>query len=734
MLRFLSGRPLMRMLAVAIATLAIAVGATVVIVNRGPLPTILAQKGIAILEKRYSAQIEMERARFAGPLRLVLYNVTVTAPQMPLIDGPLHAEQVQLDFSLMSVLRGQHLAGLESVHLIAPQIQLNYSNYLQLVQGTSGTRHSWRNPAGAGVSSQAGNLPLSKRSAKTAESGKTSALPRLPRLALLVRDGKLSFTGQGAPGSVHIDLAAYGAGDTLKITRLAMREGAGELQATGTIARTGALSAKVSMKDWLAMDLLEWYPAFSGKGRGTLSAQVALAGTWDQPLVSGLVGLHDARLAVPGAKGTQYLTFPQATARFTGIAGGINLTTLAINTPTGQITGRGDITGRRVNVQLTANNLALPTDIPWLSAWGVAGKAAFTGTLTGPLAQPALDGQVALRQGQLWHQKVDNAQGQLHLDAAEFRFRQVQVAKANSRYLLQGELTGLGTAKQALQVQLDSRSGRVEDLLAVLAIPIDAKGRLDGQLRFGGPFTNVVTAGQVTVHNASLYGERLDWAQGGFRWGDGRLELDKVNGRVGNGQLLLTGSAALDGSALQMDVEAHDWPVDQVTHLQKLVPGWQGALSWTGTLRGSVAQPEMRGNLLAKQLRMGKAVVTRVEGPISIDAGNLQTTGLLARTPNGGSWQLTGQVRNVLTKPELDIDLDVADESLSALLAMGGYRIPAALFDGVVHGTVLVNGPVNDPETRLQLRLADRGLADRNALQLSLRIADRRVSILRVGA
>jgi len=685
--------------------------------GEGPVPAMLAARGISLLEQYLPLEIAVESVRFQGPLRLALTNVDVTTAQ---IDGitRMHIDEVYLDFDLLSVLRNDHLAGIKQIQLIAPEIVMEYDAYMEYVRPAEAQSRR----AGGGA----------KRLAAKPAPPKVSS--SWPALTVHIRRGRVLLDGAGAPGALQVNATVHSSDQAIQVKRLQVMRGAGQLLAYGELQASGDISAQIKAADWLLADALAWYPYFTVAGRGTLDGQVQVEGTLQAPATTARLELHAAKLAWPNTTPTQYLELTKATASLMSIPGGWQVDALEVNTPTGKLTASGRTMGQSLQLALAAQDLALPADIPLVAIWGIAGQAAFNGEVTGTFAQPVLSGRLTMDTGQVWHQDVDSAAGFLTLTRERMQFDQIEITKGRARYQLQGELDQPAAADPTIDGRLISTAGRVEDLLAVLGLSLDATGEMDGTLTFQGPFSQVVTTGDVTVQDAYLFGEALDWAQGRFRWGDGQLALQDVKARAATGELLVTGTAALDGSALDMHVTVSDWALERIEHLKQLATDWRGDFSFQGDLQGSATNPQVRGQMSAHRLQLGKAMFEELSGPVTFADGHLVSSGLHARTKQGGDWRLSGELRHLWQNPQLDVRLALENESLSALLAMGGYRVPAALVDGAVHGSVDLAGAIGDPQAHLKLFLTDPGMPARHGLQLELRIADRRVSIIRLGA
>ena len=247
-------------------------------------------------------------------------------------------------------------------------------------------------------------------------------------------------------------------------------------------------------------------------------------------------------------------------------------------------------------------------------------------------------------------------------------------------------------------------------------------------MSFSGPFGGIVSTGDVYLTDLAFLGEYVPRAEGAFRWGDGEVRLNDVRVYCGEGLMVVDGSIGADGSFMRLRLDVTDWPLESIRYARL----GSGLLSWSGELEGSVDDPYVVGNMLLCDVQLGEGRLRRLEGVVRYDGHDLESSGLTAVMEDGGTWWMSGKISDVDSKRLLDISVRVSDQSLSSLLAMGGYKIPAALVDGAVHGTVEVEGTAQNPKALLQLRLTERAAWHEEALELHLQIADRRVRILRL--
>jgi len=459
-------------------------------------------------------------------------------------------------------------------------------------------------------------------------------------------------------------------------------------------------------------------------------------------------------LLFTGRDGTDEVLLEDISGMATASGGSWHINRLSAATTTGRCEIKGRVVGDQLDLELHGDDLLLPGDIPQLATWGIGGLADFTGHLTGSLAKPIIDGDTVIREGTIWHRPVDTATGHITLDftGRQFQFAEVDINHDQALYELEGVVrwaarrqagSGIGTSADSdigaggndghLDLHLHSRRGRAEELLAVLGWALPASGELDGSLQFSGPFGAVTAAGDVVLRQVDIYDEHLDVLAGRFSWGEDGLQINDARLKSGTGLLRANGWTAPDGSRLDFTVEAEKWPLAATRFIQSMAPAWRGELDLSGRLSGTLTDPVFAGRVGLSDAYLGRIGPLQVEGPLSFRDGQLATTGMKATADDGGTWVVQGKIDNVRHEPIFDISLKVANQTLSSVLAMGGWRLPIMLVDGAVHGDIRLSGAAHDPEAMLKLYLAHSANSGKEALRLELLIKDRRVEVLHFG-
>jgi autotransporter translocation and assembly factor TamB len=697
--------------------LMISVAAVTLFLNRGSIPAILARQAITLIEARWPVHVHIGQARFEGPTHLVIDQVVLTPkPDGPFTE-PITVDQVHLRFGLFALLDRDPLEALRQVVLVSPRLTVDFGNSLHLLSGS--------------LSSEEGHdtSPQDGENAGEDNSKATDEASVWPDISVAVRKGQIVWSGANAPDDLTFDVSLKGAADTLRIQDLRVSRGAGRLSGSGELDVRGRLTAHVRLLDWLAADLCKYSPMIEVEGSGTVGAELVIQGPWRSPELRGQASLHGAKLISSQWPFETPLPLTEGQMIFSVMGRTWSLESITLLSATGRVVGKGQIERGELTIELTANTSDLLSDVPYVEAWGADGTAVFTGALGGDLFDPELSGDVVLRDGTLWNEAVTEAQGRIRLSRDDFRFSDVRVRSGESYYAMEGSVSAMSSAQTpVLSMDLEADQGRIEQLFAVLGIGLETTGRLDGAMSFAGPLSAVVSGGDVRLTDLEFLGEYVPRAEGAFSWSDGEVRLNDVHAYCGEGLMVVDGSVAGDGSSMQLRVDVTDWPLETIRYARL----GSGLLSWSGELGGSFGDPYVVGDLLLRDVQFGKGRLRQLEGVVRYDGHDLESSGLKAVTEDGGTWWMSGRISDINSERRLAIDVRVSDQSLSSLLAMGGHKIPAALIDGAVHGTVEVEGTADNPKALLQLRLTEREAWHEEALELHLQIADRRVKILRL--
>lgn len=399
-------------------------------------------------------------------------------------------------------------------------------------------------------------------------------------------------------------------------------------------------------------------------------------------------------------------------ATFTVAENGIEVSEFTARRGDAQVTGSGMVQADgSFDFALAAEDLVFETDLPFLADYGFAGPAAFVGRLEGENGQWRLAGESSVGPGTLWGRPNVTGTGHLVWTQDGLSFTNIRLHQYGGEYVLDGEWQ-FATVQDPgrLDLALNTRSGRLSELLAVMNLPLPAAGRLYGDIRFFGPLNDLTAEGDVELVEAVLWEQPFDRVAGAFAWDGGRVSLEGVEASLGTGAAWVDGQVDAASGRLQLAFSATDWPLGFTQRFDAELGHLIGGIIDipTGRLEGTLQAPELTAELAAEALRVGPALFRSVGGGLVYREHRLELRNLHGQRAGGGQYALSGAIDLVHPgRPGADLELQVDGERLGSLLQLAGEQLPAALIDGAVSGTINVSGPFADPEAKLDLLLQE---------------------------
>ncbi len=507
--------------------------------------------------------------------------------------------------------------------------------------------------------------------------------------------------GRGDAGGLAVDGLRAGGwieDGEIFLPYLVAARGSARVHASGAISQSGRLAMDVAAED---LDL------------GRISALVRLA-----PRLTGMAdgsGRLEGSLAAPVFTGEVVVGRGRFGAlTFDGAEGPIRLTRQSVASAGLLVRdglGRYQVSGG-ARWGRSASALDLTVDADEIAAAGLVRDAGLgldlTGRISGRIhiggtpARPRAEGTLSLADGRVEGQRVDEATAAfrwadetLHLDRVQARVRDSQVL-AHGTVRRGGETALIVSAPQfdlrnltILPPQLLAASGRV-----------DLAGRISGR----GGLTRI--AATLASSDLTLNGQRFDHAEGVVRWEQGRLHLEPLTLRQGEGRYTVTGALHLRTPlAFDLRGDVAGGRLSTLLALGGVRPRVRldGRLDGTVRVEGTPARPaaslDVRlsgGRLGDHPIEEGQAVL-RVRGDvISIDRLRLRSgAGEIAAQ---GHLALRGVSALEVAGTNLHLDL------LRPLL---GFTRPLR---GTLNFTTQFSGPLSDPDLGLSLEVRDGGI------------------------
>lgn len=408
----------------------------------------------------------------------------------------------------------------------------------------------------------------------------------------------------------------------------------------------------------------------------------------------------------------------------------------------GRIRVSGTVSAQEgMHLDIAAVELDLAADIPFLGRYGFDGESTFSGTLSGSFDDFVLQGEATIGEGLVWGRPHRWAEGYVAVTPEHLVFADVRVEQEVGRYDLDGVFM-FARPEEAfpgyLEIALDTRAGRLIDLLAILkADHLPLSGRLNGTLAFSGPLGAVGATGDVEVLDAEVWGQPMDRVTGSFAWGDGRVHLSEVHAYLGAGRLQAEGIVVIneDQGSIDLRFAAADWSLGEIQAFEERFGQVAGGRIDVvdGRLTGSLTEPVLVARVMSDGLRLGPAAFHAVHGTVRLSTEGVAIEGLTAVRSGGGTYQVAGVfLPGASEEVSTETTIVVEGEDLRDLLQLMGQPLPAALLNGPIRGEIAVSGTLAQPQATLNLLWAD--TAERNSgIELVLELQESELRVERFG-
>ncbi|MBI3998390.1 MAG: translocation/assembly module TamB domain-containing protein [Armatimonadetes bacterium] len=345
--------------------------------------------------------------------------------------------------------------------------------------------------------------------------------------------------------------------------------------------------------------------------------------------------------------------------------------------------------------------------LPGLPIRGVAaGRADFTGHVSGTLAAPELAGHVRVEEGQVAGLAFDTAGGTVALRRGALRLDHVAARRGRAQYRATGSVTWDDVPRLMLDVEADRASAPSLGRLARL--PFEVTGQVDARVRLEGPASRLSAHGTVSLREAQVYGQTVDVASGAFRWDGTRLTVE--GGSVRRNDSLIQVAGIIDRrTGFGLDIAARGLNLEDAALPPVGATRVEGRVDVTGRVTGRPSAPVLTLAASSTDLTINGIRFDDASGQVRWEGHTLRLDPLRLGLRDE-RYQIEGDIV-FGREPALSLTATVTSGRLSTLLGMANVRLGLPL-DGTVSGLATMEGPVANPTARLDLRLAGGRFAD----------------------
>lgn len=522
---------------------------------------------------------------------------------------------------------------------------------------------------------------------------------------------------------------AYAAG-RVNVERAVLVAAGGRLAATATASDLAgaapgfAFSAQVSGVDLALLSSgarLKWPVPVGGR----VDALIAGRGeglAWEKLNATGALSLTEGRV------GEERLT--SARAGFALAGGELAVDYLNLSSPDGKLTGYGRRTADgRLSGALSGQGLELASLLTrYAPGLPLEGTADLLAEIGGTDADPQLTGEFNLVSPVFRGQPFTDGQGRFHLSRRLFSLDELAVRREAGLLKATGTV-GLDSA-YPLDLTLTVAGVPAEAILPLAGVQADLTGAVNGIFVVRGPAREALVQGEVELAGGKVAGYPYSRAAARFRYAGGALDLEQVSAEAEGATA--TGRGRLVGQELNLSFTA-----DRLDLARLPLPGqgegiWKGTGSFTGTVRGTLRQPVLEGEVQGAGLAYQTWTADAVQGSMRYQEGRVVLAGLeLAR--GSGRYFLTGEVEPRASRLDLRLRIDRGDLAEVARLLPARQRYDLS---GQATGVLHVWGGFRNPSARLLAETDDATLAGVQVagdLDLALRDGEVTINRLRLG-
>ncbi len=471
------------------------------------------------------------------------------------------------------------------------------------------------------------------------------------------------------------------------------------------------LQLKVSAKD---IDPSVWRGKTPFQGR--LSGEAELQGSWQNLRIGGKVWLEDGRIgayaisraesgfsgvragssdwSVQLADGKGILageSMQQLNAAVHSRNGQLWLETLSGRLGSGFIAANGKLGPDLLDLQLTGASIPLTALARSHANLLLDGKGDFTGRLTGTPDAVNLSGDFLAVQGHAFHQPFTRASGHLSLQDGSLSLTGVEVRNHSAWHRIDGSIDLAGA--HAISLRVKTKGARAEDIVSWLAPGEALTGNIENDVVIRGTLSAIEAEGTMTLTEGSYRGFLLSKAGGAYKRVGGVISLEDFTVDSFNARVALSGTI---DSQNQLNLTLAAQEVEAAYIQIKYPYPVQGKISLNGTLTGTTADPEFRGQASSRKLQLNGRDLFDIAGSVVLRRDEIDVSSL--RFLLG-----TGQVR-------FNGGYREKDEQVYGGLSVENAEVGSLLS--------ILNTPVKDVTGRLNGQIALTGTASQPAIQI----------------
>ena len=353
---------------------------------------------------------------------------------------------------------------------------------------------------------------------------------------------------------------------------------------------------------------------------GLVSGPIEAAGDLKKPGTESITA--SARLSItPGKQGVP--VSGRLYASYNGAMDDIRVENSYLALPHSRLTLNGAV-ARQLNINLTSSDLndllaaVSPGSKPPVILNG--GQASFTGTVTGMLTTPRINGHLAVGRFNVQGRQFDKLEADAAVSGTGAAIRNGLLSRGPMQAQFSATV-GLNNWRalpnQPVTADASIRNGDLADVVALAGQPSgDYTGMLSANLRLSGTVGNPIGAGALVVTNGSVHGEPFDRVQAQVNLTDQLVTIPNASLEAGTARVNLTGEFqhpkdSFTTGRLHAHVQSNQVDLARIENVQKQRPNSAGLLQLNADITGNLS------NLKSGGKEQTEFLLTSVNGDVS---------------------------------------------------------------------------------------------------------------------
>ncbi len=320
----------------------------------------------------------------------------------------------------------------------------------------------------------------------------------------------------------------------------------------------------------------------------------------------------------------------------------------------------------------------------------LAGPLQFSGSLTGTLASPHLQGRLTVQQALLRGKPMGSLTGDLVMSEKNLSFNKTTLIKLPARYGLSGSLDFKQIEEPQFTINATVSEGSAEEILSPFLTQFPLQAVVNGNFTAQGNPAEFLLQSKLVLGEGTIYDQHFQKGEVNLEITHSRVSLTKV--RLWKERSVVDGSGWISfNKQFSAKITSEELHIEDLDLLKGLAPHIQADLSTEITGSGDFQTPEFHGQAKVKELIVSNQSLGKGQLHMTLLAKNLAFEASLGQT------QASGLLRLEKGLP-IKTNLSFADLPLSSFLKPF-YPTPFENIALLCSGRMVISGKAQDPQS-----------------------------------